>query len=60
VNRARRVCRKWPGTSQISELWLMPVLEAMLEQFLLVIRGFHSDNGNEFTTTTSRICWTIC
>jgi transposase InsO family protein len=33
---------------QISELWLLPVLEAMLGQFPFVIRGFHSDNGSEF------------
>jgi len=33
---------------QISELWLMPVLEAILSQFPFVIRGFHSDNGSEF------------
>ncbi len=33
---------------QISELWLLPVLEAVLEQFPFVIRGFHSDNGSEF------------
>ena len=33
---------------QISELWLMPVLEAILAQFPFVIRGFHSDNGSEF------------
>jgi len=33
---------------QISEFWLMPVLEALLEQFPFVIRGFHSDNGSEF------------
>jgi transposase InsO family protein len=37
---------------QISELWLMPVLEAMLEQFPFVIRGFHSDNGSEFVNYT--------
>ena len=36
------------ATPQISELWLLPVLEAMLEQFPFVIRGFHSDNGSEF------------
>jgi transposase InsO family protein len=36
------------ATSQISELWLMPVLEALLAQFPFVIRGFHSDNGSEF------------
>jgi transposase InsO family protein len=36
------------ATPQISELWLMPVLEALLSQFPFVIRGFHSDNGSEF------------
>ena len=36
------------ATPQISELWLMPVLESILEQFPFVIRGFHSDNGSEF------------
>ena len=40
------------ATPQISELWLMPVLEAMLEQFPFVIRGFHSDNGSEFINYT--------
>ena len=32
----------------ISELWLIPLLEAMLDQFPFRIRGFHSDNGSEF------------
>lgn len=36
------------ATAQISEQWLIPVLEAMLEQFPFRIRGFHSDNGSEF------------
>ncbi len=36
------------ATPQISELWLMPVLEALLQQFPFAIRGFHSDNGSEF------------
>jgi transposase InsO family protein len=36
------------ATPQISEFWLMPVLEALLGQFPFVIRGFHSDNGSEF------------
>lgn len=36
------------AAAHISEAWLMPVLEAMLEQFPFVIRGFHSDNGSEF------------
>ena len=40
------------ATAQISELWLLPVLEAMLLQFPFVIRGFHSDNGSEFINYT--------
>ena len=36
------------ATEQISEAYLLPVLEAMLEQFPFAIRGFHSDNGSEF------------
>jgi transposase InsO family protein len=40
------------ATPQISELWLIPVLESMLTQFPFVIRGFHSDNGSEFINYT--------
>jgi transposase InsO family protein len=40
------------ATPQISELWLLPVLEAMIEQFPFCIRGFHSDNGSEFINYT--------
>lgn len=36
------------ATPKISELWLIPVLEAMLAQFPFGIRGFHSDNGSEY------------
>ncbi len=36
------------ATPRISELWLIPVLEAMLAQFPFRIRGFHSDNGSEY------------
>jgi transposase InsO family protein len=36
------------ATQQISEAYLLPVLEAMLEQFPFAIRGFHSDNGREY------------
>lgn len=36
------------ATAQISEAWLLPVLEAMLAQFPFRILGFHSDNGSEF------------
>ena len=40
------------ATAQISEAWLMPVLEAMLAQFPFRILGFHSDNGSEFINHT--------
>ena len=40
------------ATSQISETWLIPVLEAMLEQFPFRMLGFHSDNGSEFINHT--------
>jgi hypothetical protein len=40
------------ATPQISERWLIPVLEQMLEQFPFIIRGFHSDNGSEFINYT--------
>jgi hypothetical protein len=40
------------ATAQISEAWLLPVLEAMLKQFPFRIRGFHSDNGSEFINHT--------
>lgn len=39
-------------TGQISEAWLLPVLETLLEQFPFQIRGFHSDNGSEFINHT--------
>ena len=37
---------------QISEHWLIPVLEQLLEQFPFTVRGFHSDNGSEFINYT--------
>ena len=40
------------ATAQISETWLIPVLEAMLQQFPFRILGFHSDNGSEFINHT--------
>jgi len=36
------------ATPQISEHWLIPVLEQLLEQLPFLVRGFHSDNGSEF------------
>jgi transposase InsO family protein len=40
------------ATAQISEAYLVPILEAMLAQFPFQIRGFHSDNGSEFINHT--------
>ena len=40
------------ATAQISEAWLMPVLQAMLQQFPFRIYGFHSDNGSEYINHT--------
>jgi len=40
------------AAAQISEAYLLPVLEAMLAQFPFRIRGFHSDNGSEFINHT--------
>ncbi len=37
---------------QISEAWLLPVLQAMLEEFPFRILGFHSDCGSEFINHT--------
>src|SRR6266446_3020635 len=39
-------------TETISELHLIPVLEAMLHQFPFRILGFHCDNGSEFLNHT--------
>jgi transposase InsO family protein len=33
---------------RISEAFLIPVLEALLQSFPFMIRGFHSDNGSEY------------
>jgi transposase InsO family protein len=40
------------AVAQISEAYLVPVLEAMLAQFPFRICGFHSDNGSEFINHT--------
>jgi len=37
---------------QISEMYLIPALEAVLEQFPFAIRGFHSDCGSEYINHT--------
>lgn len=40
------------STPRISELYLEPLLMAMLRQFPFRIRGFHTDNGSEFINST--------
>lgn len=44
VTQFQTVC----AVERISELFLLPVLEAMMDAFPFVIRGFHSDNGSEY------------
>lgn len=42
---------QWDVTAsveQISELFLMPVLEEALKQFPFTLKNFHSDNGSEY------------
>lgn len=36
------------AVAKISERFLLPVLEPLLDPFPFVIRGFHSDNGSEY------------
>ena len=40
------------ATPRISEAWLMPLLESILQQFPFVILNIHSDNGSEFISKT--------
>lgn len=37
---------------RISERFLLPMLETLIERFPFVIRGFHSDNGSEYINHT--------
>jgi len=38
--------------SKISEAYLLPVLEAVLNQFPFLVLGFHADNGSEYVNHT--------
>lgn len=40
------------SVSALSQSYLKPVLQAILDQFPFLIRGFHSDNGSEFINDT--------
>ena len=44
VTQFEAVC----SVEKISELYLIPALEAMFETFPFVILGFHADNGSEY------------
>ena len=40
------------STQKISERFLIPILEQLLDQFPFVIKGFHADNGSEYINKT--------
>ncbi len=40
------------ATEKISEAYLMPILEQLIDQFLFKILGFHADNGSEYVNHT--------
>ncbi len=40
------------STQKISERFLIPILEQLLDQFPFVIKGFHADNGSEYMNQT--------
>ena len=44
--------RLFAATPQVSEIWLIPLLETMLQQFPFVDSGFHCDYGSEFLNHT--------
>jgi hypothetical protein len=39
------------SVERISEHFLLPVLEALIEAFPFVVLGFHADNGSEYINT---------
>ena len=42
---------QWEGVAtceRLSEAYLLPVIEALLDNFPFSIRGFHADNGSEY------------
>ena len=50
-----RLVTQWQivgATARLSEVWLEPMLAALLRQFPFPIRSFHSDNGSEFINQT--------
>jgi transposase InsO family protein len=40
------------SVERISEAFLLPTLDLVLDAFPFVIRGFHSDNGSEYVNKT--------
>jgi hypothetical protein len=53
VTQCQAVC----AVERISELFLLPVLKAMMDAFPFVIRGFHSDNGSEYINHQCANIW---
>lgn len=48
INLVDEVTQFVGSVERISERFLLPVLEALIQAFPFVIRGFHSDNGSEY------------
>ncbi len=50
INAVDEVTRFQSGfaVERISEAYLLPVLEAMMDAFPFAIKSFHSDNGSEY------------
>jgi len=44
------------SVEKISEAYLMPVLELMLNFFPFKLLGFHSDNGSEYVNNMFQDC----
>ena len=40
------------AVEQLSEAWLIPILEQIIEQFPFNVLGFHTDNGSEYINHT--------
>ena len=49
---------QWEGVAtceRLSEAYLLPVIEALLDNFPFSIRGFHADNGSEYNHRVARL-----
>ena len=49
------------AVAKISERFLLPVLEQLLDTFPFIIRGFYSDNGSEYINhTVAKLLEKLC